>query len=212
VILIIFTTLLASGQSLSFGEAPSTLFLQLVIQFAIVTPIFMAFDRHLAKYPDRWNPRTPNRGHSPTITVTAPRQSSTVSRLESVSQIVATAVFLGWLRVVRGLPFLIFGRAASFLRAAPVWRELYLPVVLLALVQVVQSVIHLIRPDWLRVRSFTRLAAGGVGLVLCFLLLRAGVWVFLPVPGIYPAAIKRPSPSSTKPFCIPCRQPSSFRP
>jgi hypothetical protein len=38
VILIIFTALLASGQPFSFGEAISTLFLQLVIQLAIVTP------------------------------------------------------------------------------------------------------------------------------------------------------------------------------
>jgi hypothetical protein len=49
--------------------------------------------------------------------------------------------------------------------------------VLLALVQVVQSVINLIRPDWVRVRSFTRIAAGGVGLVICFFLLKAGVCV-----------------------------------
>jgi hypothetical protein len=174
VILIIFTALLASGQSLSFHEAISTLFLQLLIQFAIVTPIFMAFDRHLEKYPDRWDPRTPNRRHYPAVTVAAP---TTVSRLESISQIVAIAVFLAWIRTVRGLPSLIFGPAATFLKAAPVWHQLYLPVVLLALVQVAQSVINLIRPGWVLVRSFTRIAAGGAGLVICLFLLRAGVWV-----------------------------------
>ncbi|HXW56003.1 MAG TPA: hypothetical protein VEJ67_09660 [Candidatus Cybelea sp.] len=179
VILIIFTALLASGQSLSFHEAISTLFLQLVIQFAIVTPIFMACDRHLAKYPDRWDPRSPNPGHYPAVTVAAP---TTVSRLESISQIIAVAVFLAWMRAVRGLPFLIFGPAAAFLKAAPVWRQLYLPVVLLALVHVAQSVINLFRPDWVWVRSLTRTAAGVVGLVICFFLLRAGVWV-VPVGG-----------------------------
>jgi hypothetical protein len=174
VILIIFTALLASGQSLGFYEAISTLFVQLLIQFAIVTPIFMAFDRHLAKYPDRWDPRTPNRAHYPAVTAAA---ATTVSRLESISQIIAIAVFLAWIRAIRGLPFLVFGPAATFLKAAPVWRQLYLPVVLLALLQVVQSVVNLIRPGWVRVRSFARLAAGGAGVVICLFLLKAGVWV-----------------------------------
>jgi hypothetical protein len=179
VILVIFTALLASGQPLSFAEAIATFFYQLLIQFTIVTLIFVAADRHLAQYPDRWDIRKPNRAHYPALT--RPPQRATVSRAESISQIIALAVFLGWLEAVKSSPFLIFGPAAAFLKAAPVWSRLYAPIMLLAGVQIAQSLINLFRPDWVRLRSFVRIAAGAVGLIICFFLLKAKVWV---IPGI----------------------------
>lgn len=178
VILVIFTALLASGQKVGFNDAIATVFYQLLIQFAIVTFIFMAIDRHLEKHPDSWDPRKPNAAHYPALT--PPKSANRVPRIESVSQIIAIGVFLGWLGAIRSLPFLVFGPAAAFLKAAPVWSRLYAPVVILAVVQAAQSVINLFRPDWVRLRSFVRLAAGAVGLVICFFLLKAGVWV---VPG-----------------------------
>ena len=178
VILVIFTALLASGQPLGFNDAIATFFYQLLIQFTIVTFIFMAIDRHLTKYPDRWDPRKPNAAHYPALTPSA--RATTVPRIESVSQIIAIFVFLGWLEAIKSTPFLVFGPAAAFLKAAPVWSRLYAPVVILAVAQMAQSVINLFRPDWVRLRSFVRVAAGAVGLVICFFLLKAGVWV---VPG-----------------------------
>jgi hypothetical protein len=179
VILVIFTALLASGQKLTFQDAISTFFYQLLIQFAIVTFIFMAVDKHLTKYPDHWDPRKPNAAHYPALT--PPARVSSVPRIESVSQIIAIGVFLGWLDAVKSLPFLVFGPAATFLKAAPIWSRIYAPVVVLAAVQVVQSVVNLFRPNWVGLRSFVRVAAGAVGLVICFFLLKAGVWV---IPGV----------------------------
>lgn len=39
---------------------PAVFLYQLLIQFAVVTTIFTAMDKHLAKHPDRWDPRKPN--------------------------------------------------------------------------------------------------------------------------------------------------------
>ena len=175
VILVIFTALLAGGQSVTFNDAIATVFYQLLIQFAIVTFIFMAIDKHLTKYPDRWDPRKPNKAHYPALT--PPARATAVPRIESVSQIIAIGVFLGWLEAIKSSPFLVFGPASAFLKAAPVWSRLYAPIVILSLAQMLQSVINLFRPDWVRLRSFVRLAAGAVGLVICFFLLKAGTWV-----------------------------------
>jgi hypothetical protein len=177
VILIIFTALVASGQTIGFREALSTFFFQLVIQFSIVTLIFSVMDRHLTRFPDRWDPRKPNRAHYPELS--APPQGPAVSRMESISQLIALSIFIVWLRAVRTSPILIFGPGAAFIKAAPIWRQFYLPVVLLTLMNMLQSAINLFRPDWVRLRSFARLAGNTVGLVIFIFLIKAGNWVTL---------------------------------
>ena len=175
IILIIFVALLASGQSLGLGGALSTLFYNLLIQFSIITLIFSVMDRHLTKHPDCWGPRKPNAAHFPALTTRTSEPK--VSRMESISQLVALAIFLVWLRAARSAPFLILGPAALFLKAAPVWRQLYAPLAVIALVIMIQSATNLFRPDWVRLRTFARVAAHSVTLVVCFFLIKAGTWV-----------------------------------
>jgi hypothetical protein len=176
VILIIFAALLLSGHTVGFAEALSTMFYNLLIQFAVITTIFAVIDRHMAKHPDSWDPKKPNPAHFPALKV-ARAEGPRVSRMESVSQIIALCIFLVWLRTVRSVPFLILGPAAAFLKAAPVWGQFYVPIVVLTLATMAQSVVNLIRPDWVRLRYLTRVGSHVVGLIIIFLLLRAGSWV-----------------------------------
>jgi len=136
----------------------------------------MVIDHHMGKHPDSWDPKKPNPAYFPALKA-ARTDGPRVSRMESVSQIIAMCISLAWLRVVRSVPFLILGPAAVFLKAAPVWGQFYVPIVVLTLATMAQSAINLIRPDWVRLRYVARVGSHMVGLIIIFLLLRAGSWV-----------------------------------
>ena len=175
VILVIFAALLAGGKSVGVGDAVRSLFWNLLIQFVVITGIFWVMDRHLAKHPDRWDILAVSRAQFPELD--SLRDGPRVSRMDSVSQLIALLVFLVWLRAARSLPFLIFGPAASFLTLAPVWRQVYTPVVLIALLGMAQAGVNLIRPDWVRLLWLVRVATHAANLAICLFLIRAGVWV-----------------------------------
>lgn len=176
VILIIFTALIAGGQPVSLlNGLPSVFFYQLTIQFGVITLIFATVDRQVGKFPDRWDPwlskRTfyPNFGGEPD----APR----VPRAQSLSTLIALPLLIVWLRLIQQTPFLILGPAAAFLKLAPVWHRLYFPVVLLALVGMLQAGINLIRPDWVKLRSITKIGIDAATVAMWIYLLNAGQWV-----------------------------------
>jgi hypothetical protein len=156
--------------------------LQVLIQFGVVTAIFAAMERQFTKHPDRWDPRRPNYPHYVNISLEldSSKETSYVPRLESISQLIALSISIVWLRAIQESPFLILGPAAAFLKLAPVWRQFYFPVVLLALVGMLQAGINIVRPDWVRLRSVTRVLLSGGMLVIWFLLLRAGSWIVPP--------------------------------
>ena len=175
IVLVIFGALLASGEHLGFREALATLFFQLFIQFAFATAIFAGLDRQMAKNPDRWEASAVNQACWPGISSTG--SGKTVSRMESASQLVALLVFVVWLRAIGDYPFLIFGPAAAFLKAAPVWRQMYFPLMLIALLSMAQAAVNLVRPRWVMLRSLARVASGTGSLLMCYFLLKAGRWV-----------------------------------
>ena len=176
VIVFLFTLLVVSGQPVgSIAGLPGVLLFQLAIQFAIITAIFVAVDRQLARNPDRWDPQKSNRAFYPHVADEAATQR--VSRIDSVSRLIALAVSIVWLRAVQQNPFLILGPAAAFLKLAPVWRQLYVPVVLVAFAGMAQAAINLIRPDWIQVRTVTRMAMGVAAVTVWCFLLKAGNWI-----------------------------------
>jgi len=170
--------------------------MQLCIQTGIVTFIFAMVDKHLTKYPDRWNLRGATEGVHLDFRFDRKIQRKTagdpqqVSRFESVSLIVASSVALLWLSEVQRHPFLIFWGAASFLKLAPIWQHMYLPITAAMLWGMVRAAINLIRPRWTRLRAISDIATQVAGLVMVFFLLRADAWVALadgvgtPGPGL----------------------------
>jgi hypothetical protein len=187
--LVVFTALFFSGQAITVGSMIPSLFYGAICQFVIVTVIFSSVDYHLKKHPATWDPRKVTRVMHPAFAINddlkaaARPQPNRVSRFDSVAQVIALCVGLVWLRVAQGAPFLIFGPAAAFLRPAPIWHQFYWPVVILAALGIVQALVNLLRPDWLRVMVIYRALTAAAWIVMLPVALRAGNWVVLAPDG-----------------------------
>jgi hypothetical protein len=174
----VFVALYVSGQSITFSDLAFAFSLQLIIQFGIVTGIFAMVEKHLTKHPDRWDPRKANQLKYPEfLEARAAKNGRRVPKLESISQFIASAVFLVWLRAAQKFPFLIFGPAAAIFRLAPVWHQVFVPSMLIILAGMVQAAGNLLRPDWVRFRSAARAGIGATSLVVVYLLVKAREWV-----------------------------------
>ena len=130
------------------------------IVFGVVTIVFSLLDRSRPRWhaPDRWNPES-----LPPVDPTPPR------RPRSIPQLVIITFFIVWY----SFPPLVFGPRSIF-ALAPVWHTLYMPIVVLALVDLVLHWVAFFRPHSTRLRAMTRIVVRGVSLVIAFLLLRAG--------------------------------------
>jgi hypothetical protein len=183
IIAAIFIALAVSGQKIGFHDIVSTCLLQLFIQLGIVTLIFSLVEGHLSKHPDRWDFCGFRGGLriglkvQKNVDVQLPPGTPHVSRFESVSIIVASAVALAWMTEVQRYPFLILGPAAAFLKLAPIWYRVYFPIVLLTVAEIVRAIINLVRPDWTRFRVVYSLIVQSGGLVVVYFLIKAGSWV-----------------------------------
>ena len=188
VMFIVAVALAFGGHAMTAGNLIPAIFFQVTIQFAIVTLIFVIADRHFKKNPESWNYRDAKHPWHPSFSFDSALKSKTkndagrVSRMDSVAQIVALGIALMWLRVAEGAPFLIFGPAAAFLRPAPIWHQFYWPVVAVACLGILQGLINLVRPDWLRVMLAYRALTAIAWLVVLYFVLKAGPWVVL-TPG-----------------------------
>ncbi len=194
VIAIILVALFASGQSITLVGSLPTFLYQFLIQFAVITLIFALADRHWARFPDRWDPRSLRHPWHPAFAMhigssqeqesSGKKDRTRVSRFDSITQFVAMAISIVWLRVAQHAPFMIFGPAAAYLKPAPIWQEYYWPVVLWAFAGMVQAGINLVFPSWVRLRDLFRVVGSAGWLVILFFLLRAGNWVVLgDIPG-----------------------------
>jgi hypothetical protein len=183
VVAIIFTALAVSGQKLGFHDIVSTCLLQLFIQLSVVTLIFALVERNLAKHPDRWHVKGMSGKFrldlniEKDIPLRLGRNIREVSRFESVSIIVACAVALAWMTEVQNFPVLILGPAAAFLKLAPIWYQIYFPIVALTALEIVRAIINLVRPDWVRFRAYYGVFVQAAGLGIVYFVIKAGRWV-----------------------------------
>jgi hypothetical protein len=144
----------------------------LIPVFFWVTAFFAAFELCSSLFTfnckKSWSPRS-----LPTIRT----QSSTISRTESVAQIIFGSAFILWWQAVPHAPFLLLGPAASIIAPAPIWTTLHWPILLLVAAGVVQACVDVASPHWTPWRGKVRLAIEAAGLAILCLVLRAGVWV-----------------------------------
>jgi len=183
----IFLALTASGQRMGFNNIVSTCLLQLFIQLAIVTVIFSLVQKHLTMHPDRWHLKGMGGGVALDLKVEKNIKQRIkhdkkgwgpeVSRLESISIIVACGVAVAWITGVQNYPFLILGPASFFLKLAPIWYQIYFPILLLTVAEIVRAFINLMRPDWVLFRLICRILVHAGGLTVAYALLKAGTWV-----------------------------------
>src|SRR5215831_14518696 len=182
VIAVIFIALGTSGQKVGFNNILTTCLLQLLIQLGVVTLIFSLIERHLTKNPDRWDLSGTCGGLRLDVkmekNIILPiNRSQWISRFESASIIVASTIALVWLTGVQRYPFLILGPAAAFLKLAPIWYQVYFPIVLLTVAEIVRATINLVRPDWTVFRTIFNVVVHSGGLLIVYFLIRAGSWV-----------------------------------
>jgi len=183
VVFTVFVALYACEQSPTLWNVASAFFLQLIIQFSIVTFIFAMLDKQLTRFPEQWDPRKLTQFKYPGFPQgNAAGKGQRVRRLESISQFIASAVFLAWLRAAQRSPFLIFGPAAAVFRLAPVWHQVYAPSVLIVLLGMAQAGINVLRPDWTRFRYAARVGTGAITLIVVYFLVRAHEWIILASP------------------------------
>jgi hypothetical protein len=185
VLFVVAIALFFGGHAMTAGNLLPAIFYQVIIQFAIVTLIFAVADRHFKKNPESWNYRNAKHPWHPAFSFDDWSKSKTksdtgrVSRLDSVAQIVALGVALIWLRVAQGAPFLIFGPAAAFLKPAPIWHQFYWPVAGVAFLGILQGLLNLIRPDWIRLMVAYRAVTAITWIVILYFVVKAGPMVVL---------------------------------
>jgi hypothetical protein len=183
VIAVIFMALAVSGQKIGVGNIFSTCLLQLFIQSSVVTLIFSLVDKNLEKHPDHWQLNGISGGLTlqlkaeKEIRLRIERGARHVSRFESVSIIIASALALAWMTELQNYPALILGPAAAFLKLAPIWYQVYFLIVLLTVAEIVRASISLVRPDWMLFRGIVRVIVNVGGLTVVYFLIRAGSWV-----------------------------------
>jgi hypothetical protein len=115
------------------------------------------------------------------------QQDRHAARTSTLCELIFTSAALIWLLIVPYEPFLMLGPTESFLRPAPVWTLVYLPLVLLTVAQIAQQAVKFVYPAWTRSKSIVRLATHGAGLIVSYVLLTADAYV-VPLPAIAAAA------------------------
>jgi hypothetical protein len=171
---IVLVVLATIGSPISVVGVMSTVLIEILIQSAVVTGIFIAVEQYLPSI--TWNAKRPSALHP------AFRKAQQIPRLQPIAEIVALVVLLGWLRYVFVTPSVLFGPAANTYRIGPIWQQVALPVVLIFAIYIAQAIVNLFRPDWTRFRPVTRLVTDFASLAIVIYLFRGNHWVVLAHP------------------------------
>ncbi len=152
----------------------------IVIQFAIVTGIFVYADRRLESDPKSWDPFTVEAADTTTEygnldgianNLIGKASPSSVPYTTSLLDFGLTAFGLTLLRTI-GVPTDVGAFAPG-----PGWTELYAPVSILFAVALIGPIVTLIRPRWVRFRLGFRAAFDAVFTVLLLISLALGQWI-----------------------------------
>ena len=96
-------------------------------------------------------------------------------RFEALMEVILTALFILWWTGVVPAPWSTrVANSDMFLQPAPIWAALYWPLLAWAGMQLVSSLIGLLRPGWVRARAALEVLNGMAGLALAVVLWRAG--------------------------------------
>lgn len=185
-VVLVAAVLLATGQPL--GSTASGLTLAFVIQFGVVTGIFIAADRMVTgegsfgTFETRALPRADRSMVDRIAESLIGREiGSVVPRRTSATDLAVSAIFVGWLVAIRPPQFI------GFLRSGPGWEDYSVPLILVVAVAGIQPIVNLIRPGWTRLRSVVRVVSDLAILGLFVASLRVGEWVVLADPAGAPA-------------------------
>lgn len=177
VVVIVAAIAVASGQPV-FASA-SSVALAILIQFGVVTLIFVAADRAIAgeaawptdvlrSLPAEMQRSIPDRVTDQLI---GKDHQWTVPRRTSVADFALSAITLGWLYIVRP------PNVTEVLRSGPGWESFYLPIVMVMAVAAIQPIVTFVRPAWATLRSVTRILTDLALVGIFALSLNTGQWI-----------------------------------
>jgi hypothetical protein len=136
------------------------------LQFLIQTAVWTGIQAHYTKYPVSWNAKS------------LPKLPTKVERVpiaESIFQLVIYVLAVPWLQAALGQRYAVFGP----IKVSGAWHDMYVPVMGVMTVTILQSVVNIFRPDWVRFRLITRISTSLVMLGVSAYLLSVGNLVTL---------------------------------
>jgi polyvinyl alcohol dehydrogenase (cytochrome) len=144
-------------------DTASSVAVHVLVQFGIVTAIFALIQRHVDKYPNKWEVRRPN-----DIYERGTKVRRGVSRVDSVASLVFLIAINLWLiPVVLRSPHLL----GPYLKLAPIWQPMFAVYIILVLVELIRNGVNLARPEWLRFRAIAQAIGSGIVLASSLVLL-----------------------------------------
>lgn len=155
-------------------ETIGSLSMSLVINIGAITIIFALLERagFPADHIRRWSP-----AQLPDVTDKQPGPR------ESAAEVALGIAFLLWWSGVISLPYAP-GSADFRIEAAPIFMELYWPILILAAARLVHNLIQWLRPRWTLVRRISDAGTAIAWLVLLVLVYRAGHWAVVVSTGM----------------------------
>ena len=185
VIITLLIAIIATVASVSIWSGIYGFLVPLVIQFVIVTAIFVVIDRRWVRNPDGWDPRTVN-SMGPDVDVSTldgiavqiigPAHTRAVKVTTSILEIGLLAVGLtAWLII--GVP-----EALGFMVPGPGWRDVFVPATVVFVIAFLTPVVTLIRPTWTRFRVAAHVVVDVGVIIVGIVSLSLGSWVVLADP------------------------------
>jgi hypothetical protein len=162
---------------------PSGFAVALAFQLVIVTGVFIVIDRHFAATREHWDPRSVSSGDAMDALSLEGLSDGLIGRTyKEVVPRVTSAIELAFLAI--GLTWWLAGPPAAlgFMRPGPGWTDVYVLVLISFVVWSIPSLVSLIRPRWIRIRSGARVAAAGVSVIVAGASLALGSWLVLADP------------------------------
>src|SRR5258708_15520687 len=137
----------------------STMWFSMFVSAGIITLVFAVIERTEAelKFFEKWDLRSLPQ---------APKAEQPLSRTQTIFELVCGIVGLLWMLAVPYYPFLSLGPTAAFLRVAPLWGAVCLPLILLALAGLVRQCVSLMRPQWTWLPPAAQLANTVLALIM----------------------------------------------
>jgi hypothetical protein len=185
IVLLVIGAIIIAAASLAamFGDQPAwqvalhavgNLFLYGLVNAGIVTLIFAILERKgfPADHLRRWSP-----AELPDV---ADEQRG---KWEGPVEVALTLVFILWWTGVVRWPFGAIGDGFR-LEPAPIWAQLFWPVLILASARLVHNLIQWLRPRWKGVRGVFGLATAAGALALLAVVWQAGEWVIVVSTGM----------------------------
>lgn len=164
-----------TGSPITFEGVMNAVVLQVFWQFVVITAIFTVANRYLPTM--TWSAR--DLPATQPITQSRTRNVPRVSRPESIAEIVAIVVMVGWVWFAFGQPSLFFGPVLADYQLAPIWQQAVAPTLLVLAVSVTVAVVNLFRPEWVRLKRVASVATDIAALGILVFLFRADHWVTL---------------------------------